>query len=93
MKIQPTQSPNFGLNVTRKIRFDSNTLKRVVDTVHFNNGKKLIITKAYDCNTLVSKLQYLKNEAGDWVRSKLRYYKGRQVIKEMRSYNNANQMD
>ena len=76
-----------------KIRFDSDTLKRVVDTVHFNNGKKLIITKAYDCNTLVSKLQYLKNEAGDWVRSKLRYYKGRQVIKEMRSYNNVNQMD
>lgn len=93
MKIQPTQSPNFGLNVTRKIRFDSDTLKRVVDTIHFNNGKKLIITKAYDCNTLVSKLQYLKNEAGDWVRSKLRYYKGRQVIKEMRSYNNVNQMD
>lgn len=25
MKIQPTQSPNFGLNVTRKIRFDSDT--------------------------------------------------------------------
>lgn len=93
MKIQPTQSPNFGLNVTRKIRFDSAQLKRVVDTVHLENGKKLIITKAYDCNTLCYKLQYLKDKAGDWVRSKLRYYKGRQVIKEMRSYNNVNQMD
>ena len=85
MKIQPIQSPNFGLKVTRKIRFDSDQLKRVVDTVHLENGKKLIITKAYECNTLVSKLQYLKNEAGDWIKSKLKYYKGRQVIKELTS--------
>ena len=85
MKIQPTQSPNFGLNVTRKIRFDSAQLKRVVDTVHLENGKKLIITKAYDCNTLCYKLQYLKDKAGDWVRSKLRYYKGGKTVRTMES--------
>ena len=86
MKIQPIkQTPNFGLNVTRKIRFDSDTLKRVVDTVHFNNGKKLIITKAYDCNTLVSKLQYLKNEAGDWVRSKLQLFRAGKTVRKIES--------
>ena len=83
MKIQPIQTPSFGLNTARKIRFDGETQKRIIDTVNFDNGKKLIITKAYDCNTLVSKLQYLKNEAGDWIKSKLRYYKGRKVIKEL----------
>lgn len=87
MKIHPIQSPNFGLNVTRKIRYDSDALKHVIDTVHFENGKKLMITKSYDCNTLCYKLQYLKNEAGEWVKSKLRYYKGRQIIKTQTSEN------
>lgn len=89
MRIQPNENtPNFGLKVTRRIRFDSDTLKRVVDTVHFNNGKKLIITKAYDCNTLVSKLQYLKNEAGDWVRSKLQYFRAGRSVRKMEAANN-----
>ena len=83
LKIQPIQTPSFGLNVTRKIRFDNETKKRIIDTVSLENGKKLIITKGYDCNTLLYKLQYLKNEAGDWIKSKLRYYKGRKVIKEL----------
>lgn len=89
MKIQPTQTtqttPNFGLNVTRKIRFDNETKKRVIDTVHLENGKKLIITKGYDCNTLCYKLQYLKDKAGDWVKSKLRYYSGGKVYRKMES--------
>ena len=56
--------------------------------VELDNGKKLLIRDGgwY-------KLQSLYDEVGNWVKSKLRYYKGRQVIKEIRSYNNANQMD
>ena len=56
--------------------------------VELDNGKKLLIRDGgwY-------KLQSLYDEVGRWVKSKLRYYKGRQVVKEMRSYNNANQMD
>ena len=56
--------------------------------VELDNGKKLLIRDGgwY-------KLQSLYDEFGTWVKSKLRYYKGRQVVKEMRSYNNANQMD
>ncbi len=86
MRIQPIENtPNFGLKVTRRIRFDSDTLKRVVDTVHFNNGKKLIITKAYDCNTLVSKLQYLTSEAGDWIKSKLQLFRAGKTVRKIES--------
>ena len=50
--------------------------------VELDNGKKLLIRDGgwY-------KLQSLYDEVGRWVKSKLRYYKGRQVVKEMRSYN------
>lgn len=50
--------------------------------VELDNGKKLLIRDGgwY-------KLQSLYDEVGRWVKSKLRYYKGRKVVKEMRSYN------
>lgn len=56
--------------------------------VELDNGKKLLIRDGgwY-------KLQSLYDEVGRWVKSKLRYYKGRQVVKEMRSYNNDYQID
>ena len=56
--------------------------------IKLDNGKKLLIR-----DEGWYKLQSLYDEAGRWVKSKLRYYKGRQVVKEMRSYNNANQID
>ena len=48
--------------------------------VELDNGKKLLIRDGgwY-------KLQSLYDEVGMWIKSKLRYYKGRQVVKEMRS--------
>lgn len=57
-------------------------------SIELDNGNKLLIRDGgwY-------KLQSLYDEVGRWVKSKLKYYKGRQVVKEMRSYNNANQMD
>ena len=56
--------------------------------IYLNNGNRLAIRE-----TPYYKLQTLYSKCGAWIKSKLRYYKGRQVIKEMRSYNNANQMD
>ena len=47
-----------------------------------NNGNRLSVRE-----TPYYKLQTLYNKCGEWIKSKLRYYKGRQVIKEMRSYN------
>ena len=56
--------------------------------IELDNGNTLAIRQTADY-----KLQSLYDEVGRWIKSKLRYYKGRQVVKEMRSYNNANQMD
>ena len=83
MRIQPIQQPTF------QMKWESKALTNVTKSkIELDNGKKLLIRDGgwY-------KLQSLYDEVGNWVKSKLRYYKGRQVIKEMRSYNNANQMD
>lgn len=56
--------------------------------INLDNGKKILIR---DCGWY--KLHSLYDEIGNWVKSKLRYYKGRQVVKEMRSYSDVNQMD
>ena len=85
MKIQPIQNnqPTF------QMKWESKALPNVTKSkIELDNGKKLLIRDGgwY-------KLQSLYDEFGRWVESKLRFYKGRQVVKEMRSYNNANQMD
>ena len=77
MRIQPIQQPTF------QMKWESRTLPYVTKSnVELDNGKKLLIRDGgwY-------KLQSLYDEVGGWVKSKLRYYKGRQVVKEMRSYN------
>lgn len=51
--------------------------------IELDNGNTLAIRQTADY-----KLQSLYDEVGRWVKSKLKYYKGRQVVKEMRSYNN-----
>ena len=62
--------------------------KLIKSSVELDNGSKLLIR-----DEGWYKLQSLYDKFGRWVKSKLRFYKGRQVVKEMRSYNNANQMD
>ena len=76
MRIQPIQQPTF------QMKWESKALPNVTKSkIELANGKKLLIRDGgwY-------KLQSLYDEVGRWVKSKLRYYKGRQVIKEMRSY-------
>lgn len=85
MKIQPTQTPSFGMNYTQKIYYDNRFIKHVTDTVHLDNGKKVIISKCYDYGNLTSKLQYLKDEAGNWVKSKLKCYKNGKAVKTITS--------
>lgn len=50
--------------------------------IELDNGNTLAIRQTADY-----KLQSLYDEFGKWVKSKLKYYKGRQVVKEMRSNN------
>ena len=83
MKIQPTQQPTF------QMKWESNALPNVTKSkIELGNGKKLLVRDGdwY-------KLQSLYDEFGRWIKSKLRFYKGRQVVKEIRSYNNDYQMD
>lgn len=82
MRIEPIQQPQptFGLNVQKTIRYDSFTNKRIIDTVNFENGKKLQITKYFEYDKLVQKLYYLKDEAGKWIKSKLKDYRTNKVL-------------
>ena len=83
MKIQPIQQPTF------QMKWESKALPNVTKSkIELDNGKKLLVRDGgwY-------KLQSLYDEFGKWIKSKLRFYKGRQVVKEMRSYNNDYQMD
>ena len=83
MRIQPIQQPMF------QMKWESKALPNVTKSkIELDNGKKLLIRDGgwY-------KLQSLYDEFGRWVESKLRFYKGRQIVKEMRSYNNDYQMD
>ena len=76
MRIQPIQQPTF------KMKWESKALPNVTKSkIELANGKKLLIR-----NGGWYKLQSLYDEVGRWVKSKLRFYKGRQVVKEMRSY-------
>lgn len=75
------------MKYSTKVQYDSKTAKRVIDTIILDNGKRLRVTKGYEWGDYVYKLQYLVDEAGNWVRSRLRYYKGKQVTKELISYN------
>ena len=83
MKIQPIQQPTF------QMKWESKALPNVTKSkIELANCKKLLIRDGgwY-------KLQSLYDEFGMWIKSKLRFYKGRQVVKEMSSYNNDYQMD
>ena len=78
MRIQPIQQPTF------QMKWKSKALPNVTKSkIELDNGKKLLIRDGgwY-------KLQSLYDEVGKWVKSKLRYYKGSQVVKEMRSWQN-----
>lgn len=86
MRIEPIQpnEPTFGLNVQKTIRYDSFTNKRIIDTVRFNNGKQLQITKYFEYDQLTQKLYYLKDSAGKWIKSKLKIFENnklKQVVK------------
>ena len=56
------------------------------------NNKRLDIYSAYDTNgELMHKLYYLADSTGRWIKSKLKFYKGRQVTKIIRSERDGEQ--
>ena len=86
MKIQPTQKNNlnFGIyKVTQMTRYG----KRDTGLI---NGYKLDIYTAKEEGELVHKLYYLADNLGNWVKSKLKFYKGNKVVKVINSENRRN---
>ena len=51
-------------------------------SITLDNGDRLVTRQ-----TDTYKLQSLYNKLGQWVKSKLRYYNGKQVVKEVKSNN------
>lgn len=84
MRIEPTQQ-TFGIKTQRTIRYDNPYCKRIVDTAFLDNGKSLRITKYFECDKLTQKLYYLKDQAGKWIKSKLKQYKGNSVNQVLQS--------
>lgn len=84
MRIEPVNNQNFKLKRTSTIRYNPNATKTFSDIIQLENGKKVVIAKTYDkFGVLTEKLQYLKDSAGEWVRSKLKFYSGGKVYKEL----------
>ena len=83
MKIQPVESPNFGLVRQTQIRYTAPYTKVITDTVKLANGKKAIFASTYSGNTLESKLSYLKDAAGKWIKSKLDYFENGKIVKTL----------
>lgn len=84
MKIQPIQQPTF--NSRYKIEqfkcYDKYVAKH--ENFYLNNGKTLKVITEWGENGKETSLQCLFDEAGKWIKSKLRYFKGGKVTNVLR---------
>ena len=83
MKIQPTNQVTFALNRQTQIRYVTPEVRKVIDTVRLSNRKQVIVSKEYYRGNLSSKLQYLKDAAGKWIKSKLDYFENGKIVKTL----------
>jgi len=75
----------FGLKRSSKVVYHPPTYKKIVDTVELQNGKRVTFTRMYNqFGELKEKLSYLRDSAGDWVKSKLQIFKDGEVIKTLK---------
>ncbi len=78
MKIQPAATqPTFQMRWTQRL-----IQQKKLTQITLDNGSKLLVRESPDY-----KLQSLYDKAGEWLRSKLSYYKGKQIIKTLTSEN------
>lgn len=91
MKIQPgvnrvlsaVPATNPPLEPTMKIRWTQRLIQqKKLTQITLDNGSKLLVRESPDY-----KLQSLYDKAGEWLRSKLSYYKEKQIIKTLTSEN------
>lgn len=88
MKIQPIQNQTF--NSRYKIEKFKCYDKYISHHEHLylNNGKKLTVVTEYGENGKETVLQCLYDEAGKWIKSKLRYFKDNKVTRTLRGERN-----
>lgn len=71
---------------TEKMRYYG----KVIQETGTFKGYKLDIFSSYDTQgNLLNKFYYLTNNLGQWVKSKVKYFKGKQCYKVLRSERNA----
>jgi len=88
MKIQPIQNPNFGIRIkpTKTTYYYPNCF--VEKEIGLFKGKEVIISKNFINDKLSSRLIYVKDKAGKWLKSKLKYFEDGKW-KVLRGENNA----
>ena len=90
MKINAVDNQTFGLHKMSKIKYNPNATKTIADVVQFENGKRFVVAKTFDkFGVMTEKLHYLKDSMGNWVKSKLQYFKDGKLIKELKGSRNA----
>lgn len=83
MKIQTNQTPfQMKWNNYKYKTIDGYTQK--VDKILLDNGKELRIYTDYRQGEKETSLQYLLDETGKWIKSKLKYFKGNKVSRIVR---------
>lgn len=87
MKITPIAYPiNFGCrSLEPQIRYVSPEIKRTIKTYRLSCGKKLTVTDEYTRDKLTSRLYYLKDKAGKWLKSRLEYFQDGKRTKVLKS--------
>lgn len=92
MKIQPgvnrvwsgAPAANPTLEPAMKMRWTQRLIQqKKLTQITLDDGSKLLVRESPDY-----KLQSLYDKAGNWVKSKLKFYKGNKVNKTIRSENN-----
>ena len=81
MKLQPTNPVNFGIYQQTKITRYGKIDKGII------NGKKLDIYTSYENGKVKHRLYYLTDLAGNWIKSKLKYFDDKGELKTIRSTN------
>lgn len=74
MRTQPIQSPNFGVRIQPTKVINHNPRVRVEKEVGFYKDHHITLTKNYLDNQLISRLIYVKDNTGKWLKSKLKYF-------------------
>lgn len=87
LRVNPiqTQQPTFGVRINGIKRYNGNNEHKIITKATLENGKQIIIADYFQDNKLIHKLQYLKDSAGKWIKSKLKYYENNKIVQIIRS--------